>query len=324
MTIDRIRTSYLRAIEAHQAENSEIWRHITGSIQRDVHEALVKGGEPLRSMLSDPATTNLYYGVDDICTASLSGPIPPARQLHADFSAAFAQLASMIGADRMPNPEGGLTYKGKVAAQRSIEESLALLDATLLAPVDFPNPFRGEIFAAATPRGFISHRALHAIYQAHRLVQVSPRGNARCLEIGGGTGRTSYYAVKWGIPAYTIVDLPMASVGQACFLMATLGLDKVSLYGEENEHAPVRLRPPHWLFTAGERFDVALNSDSLPEMSLEYAERYIAFIKANCRAFISINHEANRFTVRELWPGLMRFPYTLRPGYLEEFTSPME
>lgn len=322
-TIDRIRASYLSAMEAHEAENSEIWGHITASKQADVHEALLRGGEPLRSILSDPASTNLYYGVDMMCADVLAAtPVESQERqilLHTEM---MAEFLGVIGADRLPNPEGGLNYKSGSLPTRQMEDLLCLLDAAFPTPVDFPNPFPEEVYAARSSKGYISHRSIHALYQTYRLLHTSPRGKARCLEIGGGLGRTAYHSVKAGIRAYTIVDLPMMGVGQACFLMATLGSDQVSLYGEDGLHAPVRLRPPHWLFSAAEVFDVALNCDSLPEMSREYAERYIAFIKANCRAFISINHEANHFTVRELWPDLLRFPYAMRPGYLEEFTPP--
>lgn len=317
---ERIRAAYLRALKAYRPESSPIWGHIPVR-QTDVHDALVEGGERLRSMLSDPAATNLYYGVDMMCVDVLATtPVVSQESQIEGIAKMLATFLGIIGADRLPNPEGGLNYKIGAAPTRPMEELLELLDGVFPAPVDFPNPFRAEVYVARSSKGYISHRSIHALYQTYRLLQCSPRGKARCLEIGGGLGRTAYHSIKAGIPNYTIIDLPMAGVGQACYLIATLGPENVSLFGEDDSSAAVRLRPPQWLFATKEQFDVALNSDSLAEMSHEYAEQYVAFAKANCRAFISFNHEANHVTVRELWPGLLRFPYLLRPGYLEEFT----
>ena len=323
-TIGRIRAAYLRTLESHVAETSHLWTANTGK-QREIHEALVDGSDRLSSLLSDPLATNLYYGVDNMA-ADILRQIRPEHlgSMSIDVRNLLGQLSAALGTSRLPNPMGGTHIPAGGPDIETIESHLAAIDTVMPAPVDFPNPVRGEICTAPSTRGSINHRAVHAIYQAWRLHQCAPRGAATCLEIGGGTGRTAYYAAKFGLPSYTIVDLPMTSIGQACFLMATLGADKVSLFGEDDAGAVVRLRPPHWLFASGETFDAALNCDSLPEMSRAYAMRYVAFIQKNCGAFISINHEANDFTVRELWPGLMRFPYLMRPGYIEEFTAPGE
>ena len=162
---------------------------------------------------------------------------------------------------------------------------------------------------------------MQAIYQAHRLkgcLSVIETGQS-ILEIGGGMGRTAYYAHRLDMVDYTIVDLPLALVGQACFLAGALGEDAVSLHGESR--AGICLRPPQWLKDNKRRFDIALNVDSLTEMSREYAEYYLSFIRTNCRSFLSINHEANDFTTQELAPDLFasRMPYPMRRGYVEEF-----
>ena len=68
-----------------------------------------------------------------------------------------------------------------------------------------------------------------------------------------------------------------------------------------------------------ETYDVAFNADGLTEISLEAAQKYAAVIRRRCRALISINHEANAFTVRELFgKPASRYPYWLREGYVEE------
>ena len=113
----------------------------------------------------------------------------------------------------------------------------------------------------------------------------------------------------------------MAMVGQACFLSATLGANNIWLFGEEEPTSDdaIRPAPPHWLFAGDEHFDLVLNANSLTEMSRSYAERYISFIVKRAEFFLSINHEANEFRVCDLLPGMFRFPYPLRNGYVEEW-----
>jgi len=55
-------------------------------------------------------------------------------------------------------------------------------------------------------------------------------------------------------------------------------------------------------------------------MNIDDAHRYVGFIRERCRCLISINHEANDFTASDLIPGMIRYPYALRPGYVEELS----
>ena len=54
------------------------------------------------------------------------------------------------------------------------------------------------------------------------------------------------------------------------------------------------------------------------------ADKYLATIAKRCDVFVSINHEANKFTVRDLmghkFPDvdMTRNPYWLRQGYVDE------
>ena len=71
-------------------------------------------------------------------------------------------------------------------------------------------------------------------------------------------------------------------------------------------------------------FDVTLNVDSITEMDAQHAINYIREISRRSRMFLSINHEANPFSVRDLLSKCsiqartLRYPYWLRKGYLEE------
>jgi hypothetical protein len=321
--LDRIRGAYLLALEDHKAETSVLWSNIIPNKQNEIHAAIVAGGPDYYELLSKPLLTNLYFGVDNLCAdiVAVAKDIPPAAaatHVHGLLTA----LAESIGAEPVWNPEGGSKFphrepKSKVPPDTLLEA----LDSLIGTRIQFPNPFIGEV-GLETNRGIASFRAVNALYQAARLQQCAILIKShRCLEIGAGTGRTAYYCWQLGLRPYTIVDLPMALVGQALFLSATIGPDNIWLFGEATSESAdvIRLAPPRWLFDSNEHFDLALNADSLTEMSRSYAEQYICFITKQAKFLLSINHEANEFRVSDLLPGMFRFLYPLRTGYVEEW-----
>jgi hypothetical protein len=320
--LERIRRAYLMALEEHEGETSVLWSNIVPNKQTDIHTALVAGGPDFHKMLANPSLTNLYYGVDNFCADIIAAaddiPVAAAAEHVHEL---LTVLVEMCGAHAVWNPEGGSRnpYR-QPKASPSPDALIQMLDDSLGTKVSFPNPFPGEV-GVQTSRGVASLRAVNALYQASRLKQCAELVcGSRCLEIGAGVGRTAYNCWQFGLHSYTIVDLPMALVGQACFLSATIGPEKIWLFGEDKPVGDVvRLAPPHWLFSGAEKFDLVLNADSLTEMSRAYAEKYVAFIVDRATFFMSINHEANDFRVCDLLPGMLRFLYPLRKGYIEEW-----
>jgi hypothetical protein len=65
----------------------------------------------------------------------------------------------------------------------------------------------------------------------------------RLLEIGGGLGRTAYYAWQFGLRDYTLIDIPITAVAQANFLGRVLGERAIQLYGETGQ-CGIRILPP--------------------------------------------------------------------------------
>jgi len=140
-------------------------------------------------------------------------------------------------------------------------------------------------------------------------------------------GRVAFYCY----PNYkfTIIDLPMAIVGQALFLSATLGEDCIWMMGDKApKENRVLLLPPSELESKNSfmmrSYDCILNADSLTEMSYDSMEKYLKFIDKNSKVFISINHESNPHTVNEAMKTLStfsfktRYPNWLREGYVDE------
>ena len=172
-------------------------------------------------------------------------------------------------------------------------------------------------------------RAIQALHQALLLREkLAGVPQTRILEIGGGLGRTAYYAQKLGYRDYTIVDLPITGVAQAHYLATVLGEDAVTLYGEPEREGSIRLWPPQ-SFLEGDlgRFDIVLNVDSLTEMDFATMRAYWERIKTRANRFLSVNHEFNPHTVRELVFGdpavktYSRTEYWLRRGYVEEYMT---
>jgi SAM-dependent methyltransferase len=258
----------------------------------------------------------LFSGFDDLdkgrpSVLNATEVLNPYGQMIHD---ALQRVAVASGALRFPYPPGNDPL-------HSIEDLLNSLDDLLGFRIEFPNPFRYE-FGLATSRGIANFRAIQSVYQAWRtkLIAQSLRGD-RILEIGAGLGRNAYYAQKLGFQSYTIVDVPSTQLAQGYFLGRVIGSDSVSLHGEQDEY--VRLRSPTWLANSNEVFDIVLNVDSLSEMDRAHASAYVEIAKRSAKAFLSINHEHNPFTVRELlieseMHPVSRSVYWPRPGYIEE------
>lgn len=323
--ITRIKRSYRLALSRSPTpEDSALWSMI-GAKQADIHDALMSDDDQLLlALLSDPQSTNLYYGVDNLAKDVMAILIGDTwKDGYADLKSQIDDLLVALGDEDLFNPAGGNSYPYKNKPElRSVEEAVRTLDQHFRGKLAFPNPFAGE-FGIATSKGVISYRAIQAIYQS---LLARRHAAHTCLEIGGGMGRTAYFGHLLGLN-YTIIDLPMTVVGQALFLASVLGEDAIWLIGDTApRNNRIALLPPSELHSVGQ-VDVVLNVDSLTEMGEKTATDYLAWISANCETFVSINHEANYFKTAELcqsfYPSSLRSrcPYWLRTGYVEEVFS---
>ncbi|OWK18514.1 hypothetical protein AJ88_06140 [Mesorhizobium amorphae CCBAU 01583] len=65
--------------------------------------------------------------------------------------------------------------------------------------LSFPNPFPNE-FGIVSKRGVASYRAINSLYQAILLKRYAAgMPSPSVLDIGGGLGRTAYYARKFAL-----------------------------------------------------------------------------------------------------------------------------
>jgi hypothetical protein len=330
--LERVKRSYGLAMEKVPGGEGTIWPQID-LLRRPVHDALTASeNSALRDIFADPIATDLFYGVDNLAS-TIEGNL--ATKPGVDVALAeqardqIATLAQALGVIRwVPQDAEQFEAYWRAPYAKSVPETDELLEAIeekLKFPILFPTPFRGER-GASTSRGVGSYRAIAALYQAFRVTQearITEQGSV--LEIGPGMGRTVYYAVKAGIGDYTTIDLPLGVAAQACFLGATLGPASLSMLGEDEPLAKrVRLLPSSELHLLQGKFGVVLNVDSLTELGGAEASRYVSWIAAHANAFLSINQEARDVTIPELAKDALaaadyhRFPYWMRPGYVEE------
>jgi hypothetical protein len=310
--VDRIIAAYARSVGVTPQSDS-FWDNAFFGLKRDVHDALMaKDRVVVADILRDPGRTDLFYGFENLARSLAHGANYGGRDVHLDLML----LSEAIGATRCRNPE-----YGEPTALPDVESLVEILDDTLGSSLQFPNPFAGEV-GLATSRGVASYRAVQAIFQAWRIVElVGAQPGARVLEIGAGLGRTAYYATQFGVTDYTIVDIPLSNVAQAAFLGRALGTDAIRLFGEEG--SGVRILPPPVFLEGDDSYDLVVNVDSLTELAPDVARSYGEAIKARAALFLSINHEHQAFTVRDLFNQIgltaaSRAPYWMRRGYVEE------
>jgi hypothetical protein len=316
--VDRIVRAYQRSIANDLDSRGSEWIAVPDEKKRPIHEAMMAGDiAVVQGLLRDPARTELFYGFDNLHAGLWVGPDSKtvfAVQVHE----LLVRLGQAIGVYRLPNTEIPLTTPN----HPGLEDCVKMLDEALELRVEFPNPFPGEL-GAETSRGIISHRTVQALYQAWRISRLCAGIQMpRVVEIGAGLGRTAYYAWKMGLRDYTIIDIAMSAVAQSYFLGRVLGTDCIRLNGEE-VGAGIRILPPSAFLESNDRYDLVLNVDSWTEMPRETARQYVRAAESRASMIWSVNHEANRFTVRDLFSAaslkrVVRSPYWVRDGYVDE------
>jgi len=319
--VERLLASYRRTFK--KAHYGSMWGTIFEQNHLPIHQVFMAGSvAEAERILRDPATTQLHHGFDTTVadfTKRLMASEATARDLAKTCKMKLLTLGDALGVTSVDNPESYCAYPEPAPAPET-DELLDRIERALGFRIDFPNPFPNE-FGLATKRGIAGYRAINALYQAYRIKTLVARiRNPRILEIGGGTGRTAYYAHKLGFKNYSIVDLPFTAISQGYFLGRTLGPASIAVDGDPETSDTVKLYAPETFFASRERYDLIVNVDSLTEMGWETASAYWKAIRSRAARFLSINHESNEFTVRQL-PGFApqtRYPYWMRRGYVEE------
>lgn len=320
--IGRITKAFRLASQTPVGASDSMWLGPIADIKKSELQTMLEGSQAdIARLLRWPHQNNLFYGFDTVCAEGLVASGVAESNWQAWFREwiydGLLRLAEAVGTVRLEYPEAMPR-----PAIREVEELLNGLDGAFGFRIRFPNPFPHEA-GLLTERGIASWRAVQALYQAWRIFRLVEKiPSAKVLEIGGGLGRTAFFARQFGIENYTIVDLPLTGVAQAYHLGRTLGEDKVRLFGEDIAAALAILPPCSFLGGDG-FFDLIVNVDSMTEMAESTAHKYWSEIAKRTPIFLSVNHEFNPFTVSDLIRstdtlGVTRHPYWLRRGYVEE------
>lgn len=322
--IDRVVKAYRTAAVDVKDYGDSMWHTFFDDFHREIHDAMMSNrrGE-IERVLRNPASSDLFYGFESLSRSLLGNPRLEEHYAPALTLDALVSLAEAVGVRRVENPE---TYAGLFGHPARADEIVDLLESTFNFKLAVPNPFPRE-FGLASKRGVISSRVPQAIYQAWRIAQlVAEIPNPRIAEIGGGLGRTALYCRQFGIADYTIIDLPITALAQGYFLGRVIGGENVRLFGESTADAVncVKIAPPKDFLESSDQYELVICGDALTEFDESVARAYIREISTRAGIFISINHEANNFTVNQLISACSnvgsasRAPAWLRRGYVEE------
>jgi len=309
-----------------QAADSDLWTKIVAQHMPELVFILESADAPAlaRFLLSFGSEYTwfggLTLGLDGYFQARDTGEL---ASLYADK---LACLAEAVGAAPRECPEQG-DYA--VLPARPVDELVAAIEQELGISIAPP---RGVVYTVGlwSSSGPLHYRHFNALYSA----RLAAGMGKRICEFGAGLGLTAMYAARWGATDYTIFDLPLVNVIAGHYLLCALGENAVSLYREPETAGTVRVLP-FWTCCeqSAQRFDVALNQDSFPEIDESLVRRYVDEIaRTTTGHLISINQEAQAPIVdarRHLWiarllSGDRRFarsrrsPYWLREGYVEE------
>lgn len=339
--VERCIAAYQRAAACSVAVAPSLWDYIEDNIFSSLTGALKSGNvDAVFQYLSQMFLTPLTCGVSKKWTHDLddirrgNGPCP--HQLRLTDS--IVNLALAVGAARRTFIE----QQGPEAGEAVLDVDLELLvEATEnRTGLSLDHPRVGACFGYALGSRIVNSDCAHHTYTVQRLKQLGANSGSRIAEIGGGYGCLASLFARAGHGNYQIYDLPSVNVLQGYFLIMALPARTIRLFGEADGDIAVL---PFWLFAElpARGVDYVINTDSLPEIGLEPATRYIADIARTCRGqFLSINHEAgvapgigrapsqpqNRvLDLVEKHGGfqcLSRQPWWMREGYVEEVYRP--
>ncbi len=272
----------------------------------------------ISDILINPTENNLMYGFDNMSKALQSKLRLETLQENIILSDHFLALSEYLEINRVNNPESLSTiFKKKLNITPLIEE----IAETLFHNNKniFQNPLNGEK-GINTKYGIVSLRVPNSIYQS--IIALSFGKNI--CEIGPGLGRAAYFSTLLGATKYTLVDIPISSIVQGHYLIQCFNRSDVCLNNEKYKDQKFQLMLPSSFFSSENIYDLVINVDSLTEIDKGTAKKYLNKITKNSKYFLSINHEANAFTISSLTKEvtnlkrIYRKRSWIRKGYIEE------
>lgn len=320
----RVMTCHARAMAAAETGDGAIWASIAAR-NRPFLDALASG-EPSRLR---PFADALYAGQAMMGMAHVQGfvtggkTIYPRRYFGLRVRDSVLALAEALGVLGPPSNQQTPFRRYRDYLNQDLAPVIASIEAVIGHAIATPQVGCPPVVEIGD--GLYNPDLIRHAYVPWRISQLGIGPGDPVLEIGGGYGCVARYAVLRGLSDWTIIDLPYVSAIQMLWLGAALGTDAVSGIGEPR--AAIHLLPNSAKAElATRRFALALNMDSLPEISAEEAGRYLDLIAGSADRFLSVNQEARKSaqnSVSEMMRSrpmrrLARHPYWMEQGYVEE------
>jgi len=313
-------------------EYEDIWSHVK-KVSQPTFFAVLKKGDPvlladyLCNMSRHDATHGTTQGYQEYRQIKFN----PLYRHYKSFlmKDTLVSLAEAVGAIAVENPEQGTWGENISLPIDELVEAIQQVIGINIAPPTID----GGLFKIIGTSTQFQERDLNAIFTAWSLSNILKESSSKAiLEIGAGTGRVAYWSWHFGVQPYVIIDLPHINVIQGFYLLKALPDASIRLYGESEGKYDITILPPHCMEKLpSQQFDLVLNQDSFPEISIDIVQGYLIQIKRVSRLFLSINHESrngvgNFKQTRVLdvvtdiggYNRLWRMPYWLRRGYVME------
>ncbi len=187
--LSRIAKAYNYCWSIAETKEFSLWGSIIFKRHSLFHEvAKQENLGRLRAMLEWPATNDLFYGFDNLyqeISSTCREGSPELKGYGLICMDRLVTLAEAVGARRQWHPEAD-TWADPI--QQSPDDVIGSIEKVLGIRLDFPSPFR-QAFGLPTARGLVSDRAIHAIYLAFRMVQLSQQP-ARSVMFSGDRRRS--------------------------------------------------------------------------------------------------------------------------------------
>lgn len=233
---------------------------------------------------------------------------------------------SYIGNDEISHRDRARYSIKKLAEALGAKEDFNDIEDKLGFKLDMPS-FIGGRKVLQTDWGIITDRHVHYLWVMKQIIDLFPDRNTSIIEIGAGLGLLGYFLDRAGYRDYTSIDLAYPSACQTYFLYKNLPDRDIILSGEKENPFLAKYKNSLKLLHSIDfrnikgHWDIMINMDSLPEMKIEEAIKYI---DSDVPILLSINRENYNFRVTDMAQKyrkqLYRKPFTLRNDsqYFEE------
>jgi hypothetical protein len=324
---ERLLAAYHKALDDEKRsplkrEGEDLW---TGLIRNELPElmSIIETHDPkkLAHFLMNFGRSFVWFGGITTCMDGYSRNLDR-QQVAVTYLDKMVCLGEALGLLRLENPESG---PWGTNLQIDVNELIERIEHAIQASVAPP---LGIIHTdgLTTRRGLFHYRHINGLYSATRIKELNDTSGPIC-EFGGGLGITAMYCRRMGVLDYTILDLPITCLLAGHYLLHAVGLDSVTLYGEQSRERSIKILP-YWecLGLPSKNYSVTVNQDSLPEISDNLIKEYLAQIRRiTIDYFLSINHECfyprtvDKFVAQEVgYKKIYRFKCWVREGYVEE------